>query len=169
LQELIQNTGVDDTKEEQFNVVMDMLDDSVQEMRRVSHNLMPDTLSRAGLKPAVDDFCRSMSPLIVFNYYGDETRLDLKFEALIYRCIHELVNNALKYATASQIMVQIIQETDRLSFTVQDDGCGFDLATKTEGIGLKNIRSRVASVGGHIQIDSKADVGTEVNVELRII
>ena len=168
LQELKQNTGIDVIQKEQFNIVMAILDDSIQEMRRVSHNLMPDTLSRAGLKPAVDDFCRSMSPLIVFNYYGHETRLDLKLEALIYRCIHELVNNALKYAAASQIMVQIIQEADRIAFTVQDDGCGFDPTAGTGGIGLKNVRSRVASVGGDIQIDSKEGVGTEINVELRM-
>ena len=157
----------DHVKEEQYNVVMDTLNDSVQELRRVSHNLMPDTLIRAGLKPAVDEFCRSMSSQIVFNYYGDETRLDLKLEALIYRSIHELVNNALKYAAASQIMVQIAREPDCISFTVQDNGCGFDATAVTKGMGLQNIRTRVVSFGGDIQIDSNVGVGTEINVELK--
>jgi len=168
LEKLKRNAKFDDAGMEQFNNAMIALDDSVQEMRRVSHNLMPETLSREGLKPAVDDFCRSMSSQIVFNYYGDESRLDLKLEALIYRCILELVNNALKYASASQIMVQIIREADGLAFTVQDNGCGFDSTVIHKGIGLENIRTRVASVGGNIQIDSKIGVGTEVNVELRI-
>ena len=168
LQEMKRNAHFDDVETVQFNKVMDTLNDSVQEMRRVSHNLMPDTLSREGLRPAVDDFCHSMSQQIVFNYYGEETRLDLKLEALIYRCICELINNAVKYANASQIMVQIIQEADSIAFTVQDNGCGFDPATETKGIGLKNIRTRVASVGGDIHIDSKAGEGTEVNVELEI-
>ena len=168
LEKLKQIAGFDNPKEEQFNIVMDILDDSVQEMRRVSHNLMPETLSHAGLKPAVDEFCRSMSSQIIFNYYGDETRLDLKLEALIYRIIHELVNNALKYSAASQIMVQIAQEQDTISFTVQDNGRGFDTTAQTEGMGLQSIRTRVASFGGDIQIDSKVEVGTEVNVELKI-
>ena len=168
LQELKQKTGSGNDREEQFNAVMEILDDTVREMRRVSHNLMPDTLSRAGLKTAVDDFCRSMSPKIVFNYYGDEARIDMKLEALVYRSIHELVNNALKYADASQIMVQIIRETDRIYFTVQDDGCGFDPTAETNGIGLQGIRSRVASFGGEMQIDSRAGEGTEINVELRV-
>ena len=167
LQELKQNAKFDDVETVQFNKVMDTLNDSVWEMRRVSHNLMPDMLSREGLRPAVNDFCHSMSPQIVFNYYGEETRLDLKLEALIYRCICELINNAVKYADASQIMVQIIQENDSISFTVQDNGCGFDPTAETKGIGLKNIRTRVASVGGDIQIDSKVGEGTEVNVELK--
>ena len=168
LEKLKQTAGFDNTKEEQYNVVMDILDDSVQEMRRVSHNLMPETLSHAGLKPAVDEFCRSMSSQIIFKYYGDETRLDLKLEALIYRIIHELVNNALKYAAASQIMVQIVQEPDTIFFTVQDNGRGFDTTAQTDGMGLQSIRTRVASFGGDIQIDSKMEVGTEVNVELKI-
>jgi signal transduction histidine kinase len=147
---------------------MDMLDVSVREMRRVSHNLMPDALSRFGLKPAVDDFCRSLSSHIVFDFYGAETRLDPKLEALIYRSIHELVNNAMKYSGASQIMVQIMQEPDRIAFTVQDDGCGFDPSMETKGAGIKNIRTRVASFGGNLMIDTKADKGTEVNVELKI-
>jgi signal transduction histidine kinase len=78
-----------------------------------------------------------------------------------------LVNNALKYADATQILVQIVQESDTLSFTVQDNGCGFDPTAETEGMGLNNIRTRVASVGGDIQIDSKAGEGTEVNVDFR--
>ena len=168
LEKLKQIANFEEAREEQFRVVMDILNDSVQEMRRVSHNLMPDTLSRTGLKPAVDEFCRSMSSQIVFNYYGDETRLDLKLEVLIYRSIHELVNNALKYAAASQIMVQIARQSDSISFTVQDNGCGFDATAETEGIGLQSIRTRIASLGGNIQIDSKAGVGTEINVELRI-
>ena len=168
LEKLKHSTQFDKAEVEQFKSAMDMLNDSVQELRRVSHNLMPDTLSRSGLKPAISDFCRSMSPIIVFNYYGDESRLDLKLETLIYRCIHELVNNALKYADASEIMVQIARDSDSISFTVQDDGCGFDATAVTEGMGLQNVRTRVASVGGDMQIDSKAGVGTEINVELKI-
>ena len=168
LQELNQNAGFDDEKTGQFNAIMGILDDTVREMRRVSHNLMPDALSRSGLKTAVDDFCRSMSTKIVFNWYGDEARLDIKLEALIYRCIHELVNNALKYADASQIMVQIIREAGTIAFTVQDDGCGFDAMVEAEGMGLQNIRNRVASLGGEIHIDSTVSEGTEENVELKI-
>ena len=76
------------------------------------------------------------------------------------------MNNALKYASATQIMLQIVQDDDNISFTVQDDGCGFDPATVSVGTGLQNIRTRVTSYGGNIQLDSKADKGTEVNIDL---
>jgi len=153
---------------ERFDKALGLLDNSVQEMRRVAHHLMPVSLSRFGLKPAVNDFCRSFTPTVVFNYFGDETRLDSMMEVVIYRSIHELVNNAIKYSGASQILVQIMQEPNRIAFTVQDDGCGFDPSVETQGTGLQNIRNRIASFGGNIQIDSKAGEGTEVNGELRI-
>ena len=152
---------------EHFNDAMEMLDDSIREMRRVAHHLMPDSLSRFGLESAVSDFCSNL-PFVSFVYYGDESRLDPKLEVIIYRSIHELVNNALKHAGASKIMVQIIQEPDRIAFTVEDDGCGFDPSAETEGMGLQNIRNRVASYNGMIDIHSMAGEGTEVNVELRV-
>ena len=168
LEELKQGAHFDTGAMERFDRAMGTLNESVMEMRRVSHNLMPETLNRKGLRPAVSDLCHSMSSLIVFNYYGVETRLEPKLEVLIYRCIHELVNNALKYAGATQIIVQIVHDEGSIFFTVQDDGCGFDLATVTVGTGLQNIRTRVASFGGIIQIDSKAGEGTEINIEIKI-
>ena len=150
---------------ERFNRSVGLLDDSIQEMRRVAHHLMPDSLSRFGLRPAMSDFCGTL-PSVLFAYYGDESRLDPKLEVMIYRSIHELVNNALKHAGADKIMVQIIQEPDRIAFAVQDDGCGFDPSSGTEGMGLQNIRNRVASYNGMLDIYSKAGEGTEINVEL---
>jgi signal transduction histidine kinase len=154
---------------ERFDKAIGLLDRSVQEMRRVAHHLMPDSLSRFGLKSAVSDFCQSLASNIVFDYFGDEKRLAPLMEVVIYRSIHELVNNALKYAGAAQIWVQIVQEPNRIAFTVQDDGCGFDPSTETKGTGLQNIRNRIASFGGTIQIDSKPGEGTEVNGELRVM
>lgn len=86
---------------------------------------------------------------------------------MIYRCIHELVNNALKHAAALQINVQLVQEPERISFTVQDDGKEFDQQTVTEGMGLQNIRQRVAAFQGKMDMYSSGQ-GTEVHVELEL-
>jgi len=150
-----------------FDKALGLLDRSVQEMRRVAHHLMPDSLSRFGLKSAVNDFCNNL-PSVHFTYYGDESRFDSKQEVMIYRTIYELVNNALKHAGAMHILVQIMQEPDRIAFTVQDDGCGFNPSTEFQGMGLQNIRTRVASYNGILNMDSQAGEGTEINVELKI-
>ncbi|MCL2502431.1 MAG: tetratricopeptide repeat protein, partial [Bacteroidales bacterium] len=148
------------------NNALTLLNDSAQELRRIAHHLMPDSLARFGLKTAVGDFCNVL-PNVSFSWYGNDTRLEPKIETMIYRTLYELVNNSLKHARASQILVQIIQEPARIAFTVQDNGCGFDPSAVLQGTGLQNIRTRVASFGGIMNMVS-SDEGTETNVELRI-
>lgn len=149
-----------------FQTALGMLDDSIRELRRVAHHMMPESLLRYGLKASLSDFCAAI-PIARFHYFGDETRLSEKLEIMIYRCIHELVNNALKHAQANHINVQLVHEQDRLSFTVEDDGQGFDQQQVTEGMGLKNVRQRVAAFQGEINIYSSAQ-GTEIHVELEL-
>jgi signal transduction histidine kinase len=165
--EMKQGAKLEHADLERFDHALGMLDRSTTEMRRVAHHLMPDALTRFGLKPAVNDFCSNL-PSVEFIYYGDESRLDSKLEVMIYRCIHELVNNALKHAGECNIIVQIMQREDNIAFTVQDDGCGFDPSADTKGMGLQNLRTRVAAYNGIIHIDSKVGEGTETSVELRM-
>ncbi|MDR0537417.1 MAG: tetratricopeptide repeat protein [Tannerellaceae bacterium] len=150
-----------------YNKAASLLDDSMTEMRRVAHHLMPDALSRFGLKPAIGDFCDTL-PSVQFVWYGDESRLDPKLEEVVYRIAHELISNALKHSGAQHILVQIVQEPSRIALVVQDDGSGFDPSDVSRGMGLSNIRIRVASFGGSINIDSKKDEGTEINIEFRV-
>lgn len=149
-----------------FQKALGMLDDSIRELRRVAHHMMPESLLRYGLKASLSDFCAAI-PIADFHYFGDETRLSEKLEIMVYRCIHELVGNALKHAEANHINVQLVQEADRISFTVQDDGKGFDQRRVTEGMGLKNVRQRVAAFQGDVHIYS-SDKGTEIHVELEL-
>ncbi len=150
-----------------FDRVVGLLDESIRELRCVAHNMMPDSLTRYGLRVSLNDFCNSI-PGAVFNHYGNDERLDPKLEVMIYRTVHELVNNALKHAGAAEIIVQMVQEADRVSITVQDDGRGFDPAAPVSGSGLNNIRNRVGSYNGHMDVYSESGKGTEVNVEFKL-
>ena len=151
------------SKSDDFGGTITMLNDSMAELRRIAHHLMPESLSRNGLKTALTDFFNEL-PAVQFAYYGNEERLDTKMEVMIYRIIHELVNNALKHAGASKIAVQVMQNPGYIAFTVSDDGCGFDTNKTHEGMGLKNIRDRVASNNGHLLVDSIPGKGTEINI-----
>ncbi|MDR3338704.1 MAG: tetratricopeptide repeat protein [Candidatus Symbiothrix sp.] len=152
---------------EHFNKAVSLLDDSMDEMRRVAHHLMPEPLSRVGLKQSVADFCNTI-PIVKFSYYGDDTRFDPKLEVMVYRILHELVTNALKHAKAKNIIVQIVREPDRIALTVSDDGCGFDLSAESKGMGLRNIRTRVESFNGNLDIDSQLGEGTGIRIEFQI-
>ena len=148
-----------------FNKVMEMLDNSMKELRRVAHNMMPESLSRYGLKVALEDFCRSF-PNVSFHFFGEEQRINQKTENTLYRAVFELINNAVKHAQAEQINVQVIQQADRMSITVQDNGKGFDLHETTKGAGLQNVTNRIRSAGGTVEIHSVKEQGTEITMEI---
>ncbi|MDR2424248.1 MAG: tetratricopeptide repeat protein [Prevotellaceae bacterium] len=150
-----------------FDKAMEILNESMKELRRVAHHLMPDSLSRYGLKVALCDFCRNLPP-VEFAWFGGDNRFDAKKEVMLYRVIHELVNNAMKHSGASEIVVHIMRDVGFVATIVRDNGVGFDLASNVGGMGLQNIRDRVASYGGRIDISSQKGQGTEINVELKL-
>ncbi|MDY0199051.1 MAG: sensor histidine kinase, partial [Tenuifilaceae bacterium] len=149
-----------------FNSALEMLDNSIKELRRVAHNLMPESLVRYGLNSAISDFCNSIDKAN-YHFYGTEKRVDEKLEVAVFRIVNELVNNALKHANASKINVQLVQEQDRISITVYDDGRGFDAKSidMSRAGGLNNVQSRVISFNGRIDILSSPEKGTEISVE----
>ena len=156
---------MDSSDAECFDKALNMLDQSISELRRVAHHIMPESLMRYGLKVSLEDFCRVI-PGAHFQYLGEDIRLDSRLEVMIYRCAYELVNNAMKHAQATTINVQLMIDNGIISLTVQDNGIGFDPQTVNTGIGLENIRTRIAVYNGKMFIHSLPDNGTEVSIEI---
>lgn len=150
-----------------FGRALDMLDKSISELRRVAHNMMPESLIRYGLRVSLEDFCMAI-PGASFQYLGTVERLESHLEVLVYRCGYELINNAFKHSGAKHINVQLIVDESVVALTVQDDGRGFDPEAATSGAGLKNIRTRVSAYNGRMTIHSSPDEGTEISVEIEL-
>jgi len=154
-----------------FDHALRILDTSMKELRRVAHNMMPEALAKFGLKDALRDFCFELGNNkeidIKFQFYGDERRLDQNYEISLYRIAQELINNSLKHANPTEILLQVIQEEHRIHLTVQDNGIGFDpeALNASDGTGLANIKSRAESLKGKVDMISIPGEGTEVNVE----
>jgi two-component system, NarL family, sensor kinase len=159
---------------DRFNYALGMLDNSITELRRVAHNMMPEALIKLGLKDTLTDFCSELgkaNPMqIDFQFYGQFERVESNLEINIYRIIQELVNNAIKHSEAKDLVVQMIQEPKRLCFIVLDNGKGFELNENqvTKGIGLTNIKSRIDSFNGLMEIHSTPGKGTEITFEFSI-
>ncbi|MBO9631557.1 MAG: hypothetical protein J7578_00465 [Chitinophagaceae bacterium] len=146
------------------------LEDTLSELRRIARHLMPETLMRYGLEEALKDYCQLMATpgcKISFHGSGLEQIADQSVQLMIYRTIQELVSNAIKHASASAVLVQCTYEEALLLITVEDKGKGFlrEEAERNKSSGLSNIRWRVQSLGGQLQIDSVPGKGTVVNIE----
>ncbi len=156
---------------EQFQPVIGHLDAAVNELRRIARSLMPEILTQYGLTEAVREFCKSLSiptgPAVVCQVFNYQGQLPAEKEVVLYRIIQELVNNAVKHARASQILVVLQQRDAILYVTVEDNGIGF----KTDGInhkvssGIASIQARSEFLQGELAIHSSPGNGTTVTLE----
>lgn len=137
---------------------------ATEEMRRVAHHLMPASLKEKGLATALRDFCK-VNPIVSFSHHGQDLRLPEQQEVVLYCATHELVNNALKHAKASHIMVQLMMDEEYAAVIVADNGKGFDPESVVKNMGLRNIRERVELMQGRMNISSSSS-GTEINIEI---
>lgn len=157
-----------------FDHALSLLESSITELRRVAHNMMPEALMKLGLKDTLSDFCIELNKVNVmdirFQFYGEFSRVDSTLEINSFRIIQELVNNAIKYSQAKEVIVQMLQNPGRLCFIVIDDGIGFNVndIDQTRGMGLASIKSRVAAFKGNFDIISAPDKGTEATVEFAV-
>ena len=151
--------------------IIGQLDNSIQELRRVSHNMMPEALIKYGLKEALEnytDYIQSSGALkIQLQLYGLESRLDQDTEIILYRIVQELLTNVIKHAQATNVLLQFIRSNDRFTLTVEDNGKGFDKdpADAKNGAGLSNIKARVAYLNGNMDINTAPGKGCSITIE----
>jgi two-component system, NarL family, sensor kinase len=158
---------------EAFERSMGMLDRSINELRRVAHNMMPEALVKFGLDTALKDYCNSIDQSgavqLTYQSFGiDELSISKSTSSAVYRMVQELVNNILKHANGTTALVQLIRKNDALSITVEDNGKGFDtgILQNNNGMGYLNLRNRVTYLNGTIDIQTAVGKGTSVNIEI---
>lgn len=137
-----------------------IIDDTIQLIRNISHSLMPPTLKNFGLESAVNDLFQKISGSGSMNassrFHDYRERLQPETELIIFRVIQELVNNILKHSNAS--FIHLTQNTNNNKFFIRlhHDGRGltqsdFEKLNKSSvGLGLKNIQSRLKVLHGKI-------------------
>jgi two-component system, NarL family, sensor kinase len=152
---------------------LDIIDESVKEVRTVSHSMMPNALLKSGLASAVREFLNRISHTdnlkIELDINGLNERLESTMESVLFRVLQEIVNNIIKHSKATIVNIQIIRHEGELTLMVEDNGVGFDVAKQTNnGIGLKNIQSRIQYLNGQVYFDSHVGKGTTVSIEIPI-
>ncbi|CAN5387673.1 ATP-binding protein [soil metagenome] len=152
---------------------LSLIDDSVREVRSVSHSMMPNALLKSGLALAVREFLNRISHTdklkIELEINGLNERLESTMESILFRVLQEIVNNIIKHSQATVVNIQIIRHEEELTLMVEDNGVGFDISKLTNtGIGLTNIQSRINYLNGIVNFDSQLGKGTTVSIEIPI-
>jgi signal transduction histidine kinase/tetratricopeptide (TPR) repeat protein len=143
---------------------------SSKEVRNISHQLMPLALKELGIVAAMQDMLdKVLSPLNIkydFEEIGMEERLPEKIEVSLYRIAQELTNNIIKHSGANQVTLTLNNRGGFITMIVEDNGHGFKTDTKSDGIGLTNISSRINLVHGELKYESNEETGTVTIVRI---
>lgn len=148
--------------------LLQLIDRASTKARNISHNLMPPEFEDASLRDLLNRHCHQLTKegmvAFHFHWYGTAHSFDKHQELMIYRIVLELTNNIVKHAQATEAVIQLINDESRLEVMVEDNGKGFS-TNAFDGIGLRNIRSRVEYLNGKIAIDSSPK-GTTVIIQV---
>ena len=154
------------SKGENKNEVIELLQKLHEDSRRLSHNLRPVDFDKENLIGALENLCRTLSTEqtdISFLNREKTIELDNIKSTLFYRTVQELINNALKYAHCSSIFVSLEKVGDNISVSVQDDGLG--LSAKDKNNGFNSLKERVRALNGTLIIESEIGEGTTIKIQ----
>ncbi|KGP91411.1 histidine kinase [Pontibacillus chungwhensis BH030062] len=162
--------GVNEALKE-IKEVRGMVRSALYEVRRIIYDLRPMALDDLGLVPTLKKYLGTIEEYnnmeIPFTAYGEDKRLDPKYEVALFRLVQEAVQNAVKHAEASKIEVKFELKRSLVNIIVKDDGQGFDTSQKKEkSFGLVGMKERVEMLEGEISIDSKLGSGTIIMIQV---
>lgn len=159
-----------DKGEEIKDASLEILDEVIQNTRRITHDLLPPVLEKFGFPAAAEDLIEKVSgstSIKMSCHLNQEQRLNNVREVALYRILQELINNSLKHAAPNEILIADAWQPGGYFFTYSDDGKGFVLnESEAAGLGLRNIESRVTVLNGELKWTTSPGAGLEVNIYL---
>ncbi|MBB4119595.1 signal transduction histidine kinase [Mesonia hippocampi] len=153
--------------------LLQAIDSSCKDVRALSHQLHPPSFSKIGfesfLKDVIEQFSLHNNLICNLLLYPKEEIDEIPEQILahVYRIIQELLNNIAKHAKATEIEIQLTKHKDYLNLVVSDNGVGFT-PKKKPGIGIRNIQERIEKLKGTIEIDSSAQSGTSIAIDIPV-
>ena len=170
LSNMASNTS-DEDQQEDLEIIIDQFSKSAEEVRQVSHQMMPRTLMDYGLVNAIEDLLQNSFKFSDIKYDFEHRliveRFDERIEISLYRVLQELINNIIKHSQASEISVQLIQNKGKLLLFVEDNGKGMN-NDASDGHGLLNIKSRLDMVKGTVNYEPSPSSGTSATISIPV-
>ncbi len=156
-------------QQQYFQKIISLVDSGCKEVRSVSHNMMPNALLKNNLSEAINEFINKLDNRTLKVYIHSEgfgNPVNSNIETVLYRVIQECVNNVIKHSEANVLDISLVKEANEITATIEDNGKGFEVNKNAykDGIGLKNIFTRVEFLKGTVDITSVPGKGTSVAI-----
>ncbi len=148
---------------------------TLADIRNICFDLMPKTLENFGLAASIKELCKQtqVNEKLIFTIKQSDNfpLLNKQLEISLFRVTQEFINNALKHSGASKINIKLLQKNNTALVTLKDNGKGFYVAAaiKKNGMGLRNVQSRILPYNGEIFISSTPGKGTQYKIIIPLI
>ncbi|MBE0439221.1 MAG: HAMP domain-containing protein [Gammaproteobacteria bacterium] len=157
--------------QESGSAISDVVRQMIDIVRNILQRLRPADLDELGLKLALAELVntwqlRNSMTVCQLNVQGEFVDLDDSPLIAIYRIVQECLTNVARHSNAQHVDITLIQEIDEISFTVKDDGVGFDLSQSGNGFGLLGMKERCEGLNGSFHITTEINEGVCIEVRL---
>jgi signal transduction histidine kinase len=156
----------------QLRELQERLDAISGDIRKISHELHPDTLRQLGfvvtLESLLDEFESRTSVSVVQSLPEPAEKIPDDVALCLYRVTQEILRNVSAHAEASLVELEVSVSRGSATLRIADDGVGFDPEKRPPGLGLASIRERARLLGGSVALDTRPDAGTELVIEIPI-
>lgn len=163
--------SISDDFKPDINKIKKMIADTGTDVRSISHQMMPRALTKYGLIDALEDMIDSSfvnsKIKCEFEYFNMDKRLPQNIEIGLYRIAQELVSNIFRHSQAQKVNIQLVKKENHCILIVQDDGRGIE-DKNTDGIGIRNMNSRLSAMNGELNLESDSHSGTTAIVKIRL-
>ena len=147
-----------------YNSIKEMMSNAYNDVRTISHNLLPAEFESKGLIGALTKYIGDLNEnhkiQFIIKTEGDLSQIGKKTGLELYSITMELITNILKHANAKNVQINLIEENQKYHLSIVDDGKGMDTSLIKNGMGIKQIESRSKSIGFSFQIESTMNEGT---------
>ena len=168
----LQFEGAEEDEVKRIKNVRDLVDESIREVRSISHNLSDGRIDQVGFISAIQGLQKTIesSGKIKFELFTNDyqQKLEVETEREVYKVVLELISNTLKHAEATSIVVQLVSFDNEVQLIFEDNGVGFDEKMASKGLGLKSMTQRIENLNGKFNVDSKKGHGTTVIIEIPV-
>jgi signal transduction histidine kinase len=169
---LIDDDSIGSEHKEALNHILDITTRTLESSRKIAHELMPPILDKFGLKVALEelfDEFTSNSDIKIKHHIESLDHIEKSNKLHIFRIAQELINNALVHGKADQLKMELTKKNQGFVLIFRDNGVGFDVneIKKKSGIGLQNIKSRVAILNGQLFVESSIKTGSTFTINCK--
>lgn len=142
-----------------------LLNESLQDLRQLSKSLVQPQLAQSNLLDLLKEEATQINQTGVklkIKTELTEINLDISSKNSVFRILQEFMQNSLKHSNCRNIVINISKIEEKLKISIEDDGIGFDLETKKQGIGLSNMKRRANEIGADFDFKSEIEKGTKL-------